>query len=203
MQDNCVLSMGCLYCRVSRRNFTSSFSQTPYVNLSIHTAPANHHHKPLDSIATKILKVPLVSDWPRFSLGWHIPFALPPLQELHHYYGMIRPSYMHRYFPPSCFALIRFSLGIMHEVPTFHRKAQIKLVPPIHRMPPKSVSRWLLGLSQDSTETLILTSFSLFTALTVVHLSLTFLIHTCRILFRLFPNAHDQDFWPQPLRVVW
>ena len=27
--------------RVGRRNFTSSLSQTPYVNLSIHTAPGN------------------------------------------------------------------------------------------------------------------------------------------------------------------
>jgi len=63
---------------------------------------------------------------------------------------------------PFVFSLIRFSLSIMYKVPTFHRKARIKLVPPVRRMPPKSVSRLLLGLSQDSAETLILTSLSFF-----------------------------------------
>ena len=29
------------YCRVGQRNFTSSLSQTPYVNLSIYTAPVS------------------------------------------------------------------------------------------------------------------------------------------------------------------
>src|SRR5260364_158302 len=33
------------YCRVGRRNFTSSPSQTPYVSLSTHTAPAGHPSK--------------------------------------------------------------------------------------------------------------------------------------------------------------
>jgi hypothetical protein len=49
--------------------------------------------------------------------GWRPPslsirFAPRSLQALRHYYRMIRPRHAHRYFPPSCFALIRFSLGM-------------------------------------------------------------------------------------------
>jgi hypothetical protein len=43
--------------------------------------------------------------------GWRPPslsirFAPRSLQALHRYYRMIRPLHAHRYFPPSCFALI-------------------------------------------------------------------------------------------------
>ena len=48
--------------------------------------------------------------WRPPSLSWVIRFAPRSLQALRHYYRMIRPRHAHRYFPPSCFALIRFSL---------------------------------------------------------------------------------------------
>src|SRR3954471_17049383 len=50
--------------------------------------------------------------WRPPSLSWVIRFAPRSLQALRHYYRMIRPRHAHRYFPPSCFALIRFSLGM-------------------------------------------------------------------------------------------
>src|SRR3981081_397693 len=50
--------------------------------------------------------------WRPPSLSWVIRFAPRSLQALRHYYRMIRPLHAHRYFPPSCFALIGFSLGI-------------------------------------------------------------------------------------------
>ena len=48
--------------------------------------------------------------WRPPSLSWVIRFAPRSLQALRHYYRMIRPRHAHRYFPPSCFALIGFSL---------------------------------------------------------------------------------------------
>ena len=48
--------------------------------------------------------------WRPPSLSWVIRFAPRSLQALRRYYRMIRPRHAHRYFPPSCFALIRFSL---------------------------------------------------------------------------------------------
>src|SRR3954453_6532459 len=50
--------------------------------------------------------------WRPPSLSWVIRFAPRSLQALRRYYRMIRPRHAHRYFPPSCFALIRFSLGM-------------------------------------------------------------------------------------------
>src|SRR3954470_16626394 len=54
------------------------------------------------------------SDCSARSLGWRPPslsirFAPRSLQVLRRYYRMIRPRHAHRYFPPSCFALVRFS----------------------------------------------------------------------------------------------
>jgi hypothetical protein len=46
------------------------------------------------------------------SVSWPIPFAPCSLQELHHYYGMVRPYCMHRYFPPSLVLSLSFSLAI-------------------------------------------------------------------------------------------
>jgi hypothetical protein len=57
------------------------------------------------------------------------------LSPLHWYYKIIRPLHMHWYFPPSWFTLIGFSLNIIWRVPVFHRRAWIKLVPTLHRMP--------------------------------------------------------------------
>src|SRR3954451_18302935 len=48
--------------------------------------------------------------WRPPSLSWVIRFAPRSLQVLRRYYRMIRPRHAHRYFPPSCFALVRFSL---------------------------------------------------------------------------------------------
>jgi predicted transposase YbfD/YdcC len=50
--------------------------------------------------------------WRPPSLSWVIRFAPRSLQALRRSYRMIRPRHAHRYFPPSCFALIRFSLGM-------------------------------------------------------------------------------------------
>jgi hypothetical protein len=50
--------------------------------------------------------------WRPPSLSWVIRFAPRPLQAPRRYYRMIRPLHAHRYFPPSCSALIGFSLSI-------------------------------------------------------------------------------------------
>jgi len=48
--------------------------------------------------------------WRPPSLSWVIRFAPRSLQALRRSYRRIRPRHAHRYFPPSCFALIGFSL---------------------------------------------------------------------------------------------
>ena len=73
--------------------------------------------------------------WQNFPLSWFIPFAPLSLQELQRYYGIIRPLHVHRYFPPSWSALIRFSLNIIWRVPKFRIRAQIRFTPPLHRTP--------------------------------------------------------------------
>ena len=73
--------------------------------------------------------------WHRPSLSRDIPFAPLSLQKLHRYYRMIRPRHVHRYFPPSWFALIGFSLRITCRVPKFLVRACIRVTPPEHRTP--------------------------------------------------------------------
>src|SRR4051794_8485010 len=51
--------------------------------------------------------------WRPPSLSWVIRFAPRSLQVLRRYYRMIRPRHAHRYFPPSCFALILIPARLM------------------------------------------------------------------------------------------
>ena len=89
----------------------------PYVNLSIHTAPASL--APGTSRSQADAEVDSSSQFPGWlppPASWLIPFAPAPLQDLHHYYRMIRPRHVHRYFPPSWSSLIGFSLTITGRV---------------------------------------------------------------------------------------
>ena len=81
----------------------------PCVNLSIHTAPASI---PLETSRSQAdaeknpAPPPLQRGWPSLAASWLIPFAPAPLQDLQHYYWIIRPLHVHRYFPPSWVSLI-------------------------------------------------------------------------------------------------
>src|SRR5882757_1857606 len=79
------------------------------------------HSSPHDGLATFVDRITL-------------PFAPPSLQGLHHYCGQLRPSSWHRYSSSWCLPFV-ISLAIQNEVLTFHTKACIEIMPPIHRLP--------------------------------------------------------------------
>ena len=71
---------------------------------------------------------------PLKSTGFPRRTAPPSLQGLHHYCGQLRPSSWHRYSSSWCLPFV-ISLAIQNEVLTFHTKACIEIMPPIHRLP--------------------------------------------------------------------
>jgi hypothetical protein len=74
----------------------------PHVNLSIHTARASRSLQTSRPPGDAESQAPPTVSWLAIlSLSWLIPFAPPSLQGLPHYYWMIRPLHVHRYFPPS------------------------------------------------------------------------------------------------------
>jgi hypothetical protein len=85
----------------------------PYVKFSLHTA---RDGLTPDGISAAGRRERLCSSgfprWQSRSLSHLIPFAPDPLQIAQCYCGMIRPLHVHRYFPPSWFALMGFSLRI-------------------------------------------------------------------------------------------
>ena len=71
---------------------------------------------------------------PLKSTGFPRRTAPPSLQGLHHYCGQLRPSPWHWYSSSRCLPFV-ISLAIQNEVLTFHTKACIEFMPPIHRLP--------------------------------------------------------------------
>ena len=71
---------------------------------------------------------------PLKSTGFPRRTAPPSLQGFRRYYGQLRPSFRHRYSFSWCLPFV-ISLAIQNEVLTFHTKACIELMPPIHRLP--------------------------------------------------------------------
>src|ERR1019366_5908595 len=79
----------------------------PCVNLSIHTAP---DVQPLvhaassftSSTGSSCCQLASVGPWPRLNNA-----APAPLQDLHHYYGLLRPCAPHRYSRPHGFSRLR------------------------------------------------------------------------------------------------
>jgi len=57
-------------------------------------------------------RAPPVAGWPRFSAEQRSPFGPVPLQDLHPYYGPLRPCAPHRYSGPLGFCRLDFSLRI-------------------------------------------------------------------------------------------
>ena len=114
----------CDQSRVDRRNLTSSPPQIrAWISRFIRLLPAILL-KPLGLKPTqKEIQLLPVAGWLSSSASWLIPFAPAPLQSLQHYYRMIRPLHVHRYFPPSWSSLIGFSLNITWRVPKFRTKA--------------------------------------------------------------------------------
>ena len=112
------------------------------------------------------------------TLSWHIPFAPLPLQQLHHYYGMIRPLYTHRYYPSSWISLIRFLLALHIRFPRSIETPELNschLYAGCHPASKQVASGFILQCRKDRSFDIV----SGLTTLTVVHLSFIFLIHTC------------------------
>ena len=78
---------------------------------------------------------PPISGWPNNKIRWSNPFAPFPLQELQHYYELVRPCDPHRY-SHSCGSSTWISpLASERQVPTLHMKVWIKFTPPSYRKP--------------------------------------------------------------------
>src|SRR5208337_4646890 len=86
-----------------------------------------------------LLLLPVGFSWPVASVEQCSPFAPAPLQDLHHYYGLLRPCAPHRYSRPHGFSRLRL-VASRHrrngaQVLTFHTKAWSSFAPPTCRMP--------------------------------------------------------------------
>ena len=75
---------------------------------------------PVDSILT----------WVTCSLGSTDIAPLP------RYYEAVRLWLLHRYFQPRVISTCAFSLIIINQSLKFRTKAQIRVMPPVHRTPP-------------------------------------------------------------------
>ena len=69
-----------------------------------------------------LLLLPVGFSWPVASVEQCSPFAPAPLQDLHHYYGLLRPCAPHRYSRPHGFSRLR--LLPLHRCDRFSRSIQ-------------------------------------------------------------------------------
>src|SRR5450830_275921 len=69
-----------------------------------------------------LLLLPVGFSWPVASVEQCSPFAPAPLQDLHHYYGLLRPRAPHRYSRPHGFSRLR--LLPLHRCDRFSRSIQ-------------------------------------------------------------------------------
>src|SRR5450759_4368273 len=69
-----------------------------------------------------LLPLPDGFSWPVASVEQCSPFAPAPLQDLHHYYGLLRPCAPHRYSRPHGFSRLR--LLPLHRCDRFSRSIQ-------------------------------------------------------------------------------
>jgi hypothetical protein len=69
-----------------------------------------------------LLLLPVGFSWPVASVEQCSPFAPAPLQDLHHYYGLLRPCAPHRYSRPRGFGRLR--LLPLHRCDRFSRSIQ-------------------------------------------------------------------------------
>lgn len=58
-------------------------------------------------------------------------------QQLHHYYKLVRPYITLQYYQPCSVTYLYLSFSTVMQVPVFSLRAQIKLTPPLCRMPPR------------------------------------------------------------------
>jgi hypothetical protein len=121
--------------RVAQGNFTPTLPrirtwQSPVIRLLSSSRQVN----------LAVLSYPLApptSGWPNNKTRWSNPFAPFPLQELPHYYKLIRPCAPHRYSHPCGPSTWISPLASERQVPTFHTKAWFRFALPLCRMPPK------------------------------------------------------------------
>ena len=123
---------------VDRRNFTSSPPQ--------HRTWTSRFIRPLSAILLKPLNFkPTQKEisssqyfgWLNLSSSWLIPFAPSPLQRLQHYYELVRHCaphwYSHAYGTSTCVS----PLTSERQLPPFHTKAWIRVMPSLCRTPPR------------------------------------------------------------------
>ena len=146
--------------------------------------------------------VPPIAGWLTFVANWLIPLAPVPLQNLLHYYGMIRPCFLR--YSHSCGASTWISPYYQND--RFPSSIQKPVLKSCHlyagcRQNSNQVTFWLfLGLTKKPVLTTLL-CFRHF-----VNGSLTFisLIHTWHFLTQcLFLSAHYHGSLPQQQKVVW
>ena len=109
---------------------------------------------------------PGCAGWPQAAPGLPGPFAPAPLQNLHHYYGPVRPCASHHYLVAHSVRRSRFSLSrpggnlrplqlaslSRRQVLLFHVSAHDELTPPLHRAPPgQHAGRTLAERAQPTT----------------------------------------------------
>lgn len=96
-------------------------------------------------------------------------FALPPLQELHHYYAQLRHCAVHRYSDTHGVSAGIAPLASQQQLPKFPTHACLHVTPPLRRMPSGQLSGYPPDLSRDNVGTPVLTSVPVLDASSVVH----------------------------------
>jgi len=183
-------------CRVGRRDLTSSPPQTPYVNLSIHTAPDGHLP------AASQHQAYAYADPDSSSHFWLTTMICRPPHPLRSNAITASSTLLQDDPPPSCASILSPFVVHTYRVFSWHRMKS-------SHVPQKSpdqaranhtpdaaqpISRYLLSLSWSRTWTPVLTSsvnvFDATVGSLIAHLLDPHLTHHVR----LFPNAHDRGF---------
>ena len=93
-------------------------------------------------------------------LRWPNPFAPEPLQPLHHYYELVRPSPVHRYFRASVFTLAPFPLASLVRFACSVQRAWTSFTPLKRRTLRNQYLGSPLRLSQERVKPLVLVPLS-------------------------------------------
>jgi hypothetical protein len=106
--------------------------------------------------------------------------APAPLQRLHHYYGSVRPNFLHRYSRLAVVCRLCFSLGISKLVPAVPRKSLHPTHAPYTPATVRPIIRLPTDLSQRKYPPLVLvTIMNSHDASSMGLLSLVFRMRTC------------------------
>jgi len=140
---------------------------------------------------------PPISGWPNNKTRWFNPFAPSPLQELQHYYELIRPCAPHRYSHSCGFLHLNFSLSIgttgSHVPHKSLNQVRATFMPDVAQ----TVNRFPLSLSWRMVRPPVLTSSNSFrhlisSSLALASLNLTWHGHAMPFALTLTTMALNQ-----------